>query len=226
MCSCCVIPCTSWNGCLKKWIKTVGGRVVAMETASWEAWFQSFLPSDNFLPVLPLWTGTIPSSFSLAFIKLSVMPQARSQGLEVNLVEWNMGKQCQGCTGRQFCGAHERCWLHFWLRGQEEDLKVWEGVTFTWLVLSKATPVPAGLCCECIAAVVPGTISGVPAWESSVLWLPRDHRTLEQFFTGSWYSGSVRRNGGFLSARCHFEIRGAYERGHLQGCSLEHSRCH
>lgn len=166
MCSCCVVRCTSWNGCLKKWIKTVGGRVVAMETASLEASFQSFLPSDNFLPILPLWTGTIPSWFSLAFIKLSVMPQTGRKGLEVNLVEWNMGKQCQGCTGRQFCGGHERSWLPFWLRGQAQDFKVWEGTTLTGLVLSKATPVPAGLCCEGIALVVPDTISGVPTWES------------------------------------------------------------
>lgn len=154
-----------------------------------------------------------------------MMPKARSPHLKVNLVEWNMGKLCRGCTGRQFCGGHEKSWLHFWLRGQAEDLRVWEGVTLTGLVLTKATSVPAGLCCECIASMALGTISGVPAWESSALWLPRDHQTVEQFFTGSWCSGSGKRTVGFLSARCHFQIRGAYERGHFQGCS-QHFRCH
>lgn len=75
MCSCCVVSCTSWNGCLEKWVKTVGGRAVVMETASLAASFQSFLPSDNFLPILPLWAGILPSWFSLALIKLSVVPQ-------------------------------------------------------------------------------------------------------------------------------------------------------
>lgn len=77
MCSCCVVSCTSWNGCLEKWIKTVGGRAVVMETASLAASFQSFLPSDNFLPMLPLWAGTLLSWLSLALIKLSVEPQVR-----------------------------------------------------------------------------------------------------------------------------------------------------
>lgn len=66
-----------------------------------------------------------------------------------------------------------------------------------WASAVKTTPVPAGLCCECIAPVAPGTISGVPAQENSALWLPWDHRTLKQFFTGSRCSGSGRRNSGF-----------------------------
>lgn len=96
MCSCCVVPCTSWNGCLKKWIKTVCRRVVAMETASLEASFQSFLFSDNFLPILPLWTCTIPSWSTRACIKLPVMLQARKQ--EADLVGQNLGKQRWGCN--------------------------------------------------------------------------------------------------------------------------------
>lgn len=134
-----------------------------------------------------------------------------------------MGKQCQDCTGRQFCGCHAKSEGSFSLKGQAEDLKVREGVTLTGLVLAKAAPVPAGLCCECVAPVVLGTISGMPTLGDQCRWLPRDHQKLEQFFMGLWCSRSERRNGGFLSARCHFEIRGAYERGHRQGCSLEHS---
>lgn len=190
MCSCCVVPCTSWNGCLKKWIKTVGGRVVAMETASLEASFQSFLPSDNFLPILPLWTGTIPSWFSLAFINypwchkpgVSGMKYGKIMpGLHWDAVLWRPWEELTSLLARRPSRRPQ-------VVGRSDSYRASS---------VKTTPVPAGLWCECIAPVALGTISGVPARENSALWLPWDHRTLKQFFTGSRCSESGRRNSSF-----------------------------
>lgn len=71
-----------------------------METASLEASFQSFLLSDNFLPILPLWTCTIPSWSTCARIELPVMLQARKQEAD---------KIWESSAGvAMFCGGHER----------------------------------------------------------------------------------------------------------------------
>lgn len=183
MCSCCVVPCTSWNGCLKKWIKTVCRRVVAMETASLEASFQSFLLSDNFLPILPLWTCTIPSWSTCACIKLPVMLQARKQ--EADLVGQNLGKQRWGCN--VLWGSWEELTSPLAQRPSRRP----QGRTDSfWPSNGKSCVSP---CCECIAPVVLGTIADGSLWEISALCLGTRGAL-----------GVEGKKSVLLAARCHF----------------------